>query len=95
MLKQGFIPIGFGHFVQAAYILAILAPDSAPIKKMRREASEKGLLVDATNGRKTRSFILTTTGHLILSAFQPETMAAKLNKTNENNKKGGESFELV
>jgi regulator of extracellular matrix RemA (YlzA/DUF370 family) len=93
LTKKDFIPIGFGHFVQAAYVLALLAPDSAPIKKMRREAAEKGLLVDATSGRKTRSIILTTTGHLILSAFQPETIAAKLNKKNENNKEGGESFE--
>ncbi len=71
------INIGFGSMVAAARTLAILEPDSAPIKRMVQEAKERGMLIDASYGRKTRSVILMDTDHVILSAIPPQTLAAR------------------
>ncbi|MDO4580989.1 MAG: DUF370 domain-containing protein [Bacillota bacterium] len=68
------INIGFGNLVSANRIIAIIAPDSAPIKRIVQEAREKGLLIDASCGRRTRAVIITDSGHLVLSSLQPETM---------------------
>ena len=73
-----FINIGFGNVVAAQRILAVLSPDSAPIKRMIQEAKERGMLVDASFGRSTRSVLLMDTDHVILSAIQPETIANRL-----------------
>ena len=70
-----FINIGFGNVVAAQRILAVLSPDSAPIKRMVQESRERGMLIDATYGRRTRAVILTDSDHVILSAVQPETIA--------------------
>lgn len=72
------INIGFGNMVSAARVVAIVSPDSAPIKRIIQETREKGLLVDASYGRRTRAVILTDSGHVILTAIQPETLAGRV-----------------
>ena len=69
------IHIGFGNIVNTAKIIAIVSPESAPIKRIVQDARDKGLLVDATYGRRTRAVIITDSGHVVLSAVQPETVA--------------------
>ena len=69
------INIGFGSMVSAARVLTIVAPDSAPIKRVVQEARERGMLIDASFGRKTKSVILMDTDHIILSAIAPETVS--------------------
>jgi extracellular matrix regulatory protein A len=69
------INIGFGNIVSANRIIAIVSPESAPIKRIITEAREKSLLIDATYGRRTRAVIITDSSHVVLSAIQPETVA--------------------
>lgn len=69
------INIGFGNIVAANRIVAIVAPDSAPIKRIIQDARDKGALIDATYGRRTRAVVITDSGHVLLSAVQPETVA--------------------
>jgi regulator of extracellular matrix RemA (YlzA/DUF370 family) len=69
------INIGFGNIVAANRIIAIVAPDSAPIKRIIQDARDKGALIDATYGRRTRAVVITDSGHVLLSAVQPETVA--------------------
>jgi extracellular matrix regulatory protein A len=69
------INIGFGNIVSANRVNAIVSPDSAPIKRIMTDAKERGDLVDATYGRRTRSVIILDSGHIVLSAIQPETVA--------------------
>jgi len=69
------INIGFGNIVSANRVIAIVSPESAPIKRIINEARESGHLVDATYGRRTRAVIITDSSHVILSAIQPETVA--------------------
>jgi regulator of extracellular matrix RemA (YlzA/DUF370 family) len=71
------INIGFGNVVVASKVVAVVSPGSAPMKRLRDEARDAGRLVDATEGRRTRSIVVTDSGHIILSAIQPETIAAK------------------
>ena len=71
------INIGFGSLVAANRVLAVVAPDSAPIKRVIQEARDRGMLVDASYGRKTKSVILMDTDHVILSALTPETVYAR------------------
>ena len=71
------INIGFGSMVSAARVLTIVAPDSAPIKRVVQEARERGMLIDASYGRKTKAVILMDTDHVILSAIAPETIAER------------------
>lgn len=68
------INIGFGNSVAAHKIVAIIMPDSSPIKKLKEEAKELGRLINVTQGRKTRSIIITDSGHVILSGIQAETI---------------------
>ena len=70
--------VGFGNMVSAGRIVAVIAPDSAPVKRMVQEARDGGNLVDATAGRRTRAVLMMDTGHVILSAVQPETIAGRL-----------------
>ena len=79
------INIGFGNIVSANRIIAIISPESAPIKRMVQEAKDKGTAIDATYGRRTRAVVITDSDHLILSALQPETVASRLDKNIENN----------
>ena len=74
------INIGFGNMVSSARLVAIVSPESAPIKRLIQEAKDKGTLIDATYGRRTRAVIITDSGHIILSAVQPETIASRLDK---------------
>jgi len=69
------INIGFGNFISANRIVAIVSPESAPIKRIIQEAREAGMLIDATYGRRTRAVVVTDSDHVILSAVQPETVA--------------------
>ncbi|MGI6567084.1 MAG: DUF370 domain-containing protein [Firmicutes bacterium] len=83
--------IGFGNIVAANRIVAIVSPESAPIKRIIQEARENGMLVDATYGRRTRAVIITDSDHVILSAVQPETVAHRL--TNRDKEASGESLD--
>lgn len=69
------INIGFGSLVSAQRVLAVVSPESAPIKRVVQEAKERGMLIDASYGRKTKTVILMDTDHVILSALTPETVA--------------------
>ena len=72
------INIGFGNIVSANRIIAIVSPESAPIKRIIQEARDKGVLIDATYGRRTRAVVIMDSEHVILSAVQPETVAHRL-----------------
>ena len=72
------INIGFGNMVSAERIIAIVSPDSAPVKRMIQEGRERGVLIDATYGRRTRAVLIMDNDHLVLSALQPETVANRL-----------------
>ena len=74
------INIGFGNIVSADRMVAVISPESAPVKRIITEAREKGLLVDATYGRRTRSVIICDSDHVILSAVQTETVASRLSR---------------
>ena len=72
------INIGFGNMISAGRLIAIVSPESAPIKRMVQEARERGVLIDATYGRRTRAVLIMDSDHIVLSALQPETVAARL-----------------
>ena len=74
------INIGFGNIVSANRIISIVSPDSAPIKRLIQEAKDSGMAIDATSGRRTRAVIIMDSGHVVLSAVQPETVAGRLDK---------------
>jgi len=74
------INIGFGNIVSAGRIISIVSPESAPIKRIIQEAKDSKMAVDATYGRRTRAVIIMDSGHVILSAVQPETVAGRLEK---------------
>jgi Uncharacterized protein conserved in bacteria len=73
--------IGFGNMVVAERVIAIVSPASAPIKRLREEARSAGLLVDATQGRKTRSILVMDSGHVVISAIQPETVSTRFGES--------------
>ncbi len=70
--------VGFGNMVSASRIVAVTAPDSAPVKRLVQEARDDGHLIAATAGRRTRAVLMMDTGHVVLSAVQPETIAGRL-----------------
>ena len=74
------INIGFGNIVSAARMVAVISPESAPVKRIITEAREKGMLVDATYGRRTKSVIICDSDHVILSAVPTETVASRLSR---------------
>ena len=78
-----FVNIGFGNIVSADRLIAIVSPESAPIKRIVQEARESGRLIDATCGRRTRAVVITDSDHVILSAIQPETVANRLDARTE------------
>ena len=82
------INIGFGNIVSANRIVSIVSPESAPIKRIIQEARDRGSLIDATYGRRTRAVIITDSDHVILSAVQPETVAARLQDKDDNVEEG-------
>jgi hypothetical protein len=85
------VNIGFGNIVSAERIISIVSPESAPIKRIVQEAKDSKMAIDATFGRRTRSVIIMDSGHVILSAVQPETIASRVddndNDNNENDEK--------
>ncbi|MBR4866927.1 MAG: DUF370 domain-containing protein [Clostridia bacterium] len=78
------VNIGFGNMVSANRMIAIISPESAPIKRMIQEAREKGMLIDASCGRRTRAVLMSDSGHVILSAIQSETIANRLKNLDED-----------
>lgn len=78
------VNIGFGNMVSAGRLVAIVSPESAPIKRIIQDAKDRGSLIDATYGRRTRAVIITDSDHVILSAIQPETVANRANSLDEN-----------
>lgn len=72
------INIGFGNMVSASRVIAIVSPDSAPIKRIIQDVRDKGQLIDATYGRRTRAVVIMDSGHVLLSAIQPETVAGRM-----------------
>jgi regulator of extracellular matrix RemA (YlzA/DUF370 family) len=76
-LSPVLVNIGFGNVVSAARVIAIVTPGSSPMKRLREEAKKRGKLVDATEGRRTRSIIVTDSDHIILSALQTETITQR------------------
>ena len=81
------VNIGFGSMVAGSRILAVMDPDSAPIKRVVQEARERGMLIDASYGRKTQAVILMDTDHVILSALTPETLNARWTEKNQEEEK--------
>lgn len=78
------INIGFGNMVSVNRMIAVVSPESAPIKRMIQEARDRGYLIDATYGRRTRAVLIMDSDHIVLSALQPETVAGRLsNRENE------------
>mgnify|MGYP003425578758 FL=1 len=78
------INIGFGNIVSAERIISIVSPESAPIKRIVQEAKDSKMAIDATYGRRTRSVIIMDSGHIILSAVQPETIAGRVDTGLDN-----------
>ncbi|OGW37426.1 MAG: hypothetical protein A2X58_05315 [Nitrospirae bacterium GWC2_56_14] len=73
-MLNNIVNIGYGNMVMAAKVVAVLSPDSAPMRRLKDEAKERKMLIDATQGRKTRAIIITDSDHIILSAVQVETL---------------------
>lgn len=81
------VNIGFGSFINSTRVIAILSPDSAPMKRLKEEARTEKKLIDATYGRRTRAIIITDSNHIILSSIQPETIAHRFTENNQQNYK--------
>ncbi len=73
----GFVNIGFGNIVSAERIVAMISPDSAPIKRLVQNAKDTGMAIDATQGRRTRAVLVMDDGHILLSALLPETISSR------------------
>lgn len=87
-MKTTLVNIGFGNAVVAERVIAVITPQSASGKRIREEAKENSLLIDATQGRKTRAIIIMDSNHIVLSAMQPETLSHRLD--NEQTEGAGE-----
>ena len=83
------ISIGFGSTVCAERVLAVIAPESAPIKRLIQEARERGMLIDASFGRKTKSVLLMDTDHVLLSSVSPEFLSARMEEKPEPEEREG------
>ena len=84
------INIGFGNIVFANRLVAIISPESAPVKRLIQDARDRGMLIDATYGRRTRAVLISDSDHVILSAVQPETVANRLHTKDSDLDKSGE-----
>ncbi len=78
MNRQTLLNIGYGNLVVGSRIVAVMSPSSAPMRRLREDAAGRGKLVDATQGRRTRSIVVTDSDHVILSAINPETIAGRI-----------------
>ncbi len=83
--------IGFGNMVAAHRVISMVSPESAPIKRIIQDVRERGNLIDATFGRRTRTVIVMDSGHVILSALTPETLNTRLNQMEETTNQGEEN----
>lgn len=77
------VSIGFGNLISAERVISVISPDSAPIKRMIQDVRDRGLLIDASFGRSTRSVIVMDSGNIVLSALPPETIAARFEDNSE------------
>ncbi len=84
MQKQKLLNIGFGNYVVNMRVVAIVNPTSAPMRRLREDARQEGRLIDATQGRKTRSIIVTDSNHIILSAIQAETIGQRFTQEEDS-----------
>ncbi len=84
MAGQKLISVGYGNFVIAGRVVSIVNPASAPMRRLREDARQAGRLVDATQGRKTRSIIITDSNHVVLSAVLAETLVQRLGASEES-----------
>ena len=84
-----FINIGFGNMVSAQRLLSVISPDSAPVKRLVQEARDRGMLIDASYGRKTKSVLIMDTDHVILSALEPKTIANRAGSEGEEEDEEG------
>ena len=84
------IGIGFGNLVSAQRILSVVSPESAPIKRMIQDVRERGLLIDASFGRSTRSVIIMDSGHVILSALSPDTIGLRIDENYVQEEQGND-----
>lgn len=84
-----FINIGFGNMVSAQRLLSVISPDSAPVKRLVQEARDRGMLIDASYGRKTKSVLIMDTDHVILSALEPKTIANRAGSEEEEEDEEG------
>ncbi len=82
-MVNNLVNIGYGNMVMATKVVAVLSPDSAPMRRLKEEAKERKMLVDATQGRKTRAIIITDSDHVILSAVQVETLMQRFSDRGE------------
>lgn len=82
-LSRHFVSIGFGNVISVDRVIAVLTTGSSPMKRLKDEARERGLLIDATEGRRTRSIIVMDSGHIVLSGLQSETISNRLSGENE------------
>ena len=80
MSNRTLLGVGYGNLVMASRVVAVVAPASAPMKRLREEAFQRGKLVDATQGRRTRSILVLDDDHIVLSAINPETIASRLER---------------
>ncbi len=87
MQKSGLLNIGFGNYVVNARVVAIVNPASSPMRRLREDAKEGQRLVDATQGRKTRSIIVTDSNHVVLSAIQAETISQRFSQDDDDDQK--------
>lgn len=84
------INIGYGNIVAAGRLVAIVSPESAPIKRMVQEARDRAMLIDATCGRRTRAVVIMDSDHIVLSALLPETISNRLSNESEDAQDDGE-----
>ena len=82
-MSNRLINIGFGNIISAERVIAIVSPESAPIKRLMQEAKSKGTLIASTCGRRTRAILVMDSGHIVLSALQPETIANRFTEKEE------------
>ena len=88
-----FINIGFGNMVAAERVIAVVSPDSAPIKRLIQDAKDSGRAIDVTCGKRTRAVIITDSEHIILSAFQSETISNRLSDYDDEDEEDDEEEE--
>ena len=88
-----FTNIGFGNIISAGRVVAIISNESSPVKRLIQDAREKGTLIDATHGRRTRAVIIADSGHIILSSIHPETIANRINAKEDDVRDDGKEEE--